>query len=109
VLKKINNLFENIPAKLDDEFVENILITENFKVERIVSECHSAPENFWYDQPDNEFVLLIKGSACIGFENGINQILKPGDHLIINAHEKHRVEWTDKEVKTVWLTIHYKT
>ena len=107
-MTKVNNLFENIPSTLSDEFIETLLSTQNFRVERIISECHSSPDNFWYDQANNEFVLLIRGSACISFENGKNQILKPGDHLIINAHEKHRVEWTDKDEKTIWLTIHYK-
>ncbi|MBL1213358.1 MAG: cupin domain-containing protein [Ignavibacteriae bacterium] len=105
---EINNLFENIPPKLDEEIIEKILTADNFKVERIISECHSSPKNFWYDQSANEFVLLLKGSACINFENGSSKILKPGDYLIIKAHDKHRVEWTDKNVKTIWLTIHYK-
>jgi cupin 2 domain-containing protein len=34
--------------------------------------------------------------------------LSPGDHVIIPAHVRHRVEWTDAEHPTVWLAVHYR-
>jgi cupin 2 domain-containing protein len=33
--------------------------------------------------------------------------LQPGDHLIIPAHRRHRVEWTHPDQPTVWLALHY--
>ena len=33
--------------------------------------------------------------------------LKSGDYLSIPAGTHHRVEWTDPNVKTVWLALHY--
>jgi hypothetical protein len=33
--------------------------------------------------------------------------LGPGDWLLIPAHQKHRVAWTDPEAETVWLAVHY--
>ncbi|MEG8947753.1 cupin domain-containing protein [Rosettibacter firmus] len=93
--------------KLIDEFFQNILVTEHFRVERIISECHSSPEGFWYDQDKNEFVLLLKGSAEILFEDNNLIKMKEGDYIIIPAHVKHRVEKTDSFQKTFWLTIFY--
>ena len=29
----------------------------------------SSPEDFWYDQDKNEFVILVSGSAVLEFEN----------------------------------------
>jgi cupin 2 domain-containing protein len=104
---KIANIFEDIPNELKEEIIQNILVTDNFRIERIVSECHATPPEYWYDQATNEFVLLISGSAGIMFEDRKIRKLRPGDYLIIEAHKKHRVEWTDLNIKTVWLTIHY--
>ena len=64
----IRNIYKNIPCNLPEEIVENISSGKNIKIERIVSRGHSSSEEFWYDQKENEFVLLIKGKACILFE-----------------------------------------
>ena len=103
----MNNIFENMPINLDEEFIENLLVTNKFRVERIISRGHTTPENNWYDQDTDEFVLMIKGEAILSFEKNESQRLKPGDWLIIPAHKKHRVEWTSKTEDTYWLTIHY--
>ena len=104
---EINNIFSNVPQKFEKEIIQEILKTDKFSVERIISECHSSPKDYWYDQETNEFVLLISGSAGIMFEDKELKTLNPGDYLLIEAHKKHRVDWTDSKTKTVWLTIHY--
>lgn len=104
----VKNLFGNIPIDLEDEFFEDILTTDNFIIERIVSDGHSSPDDFWYDQSINEFVLLLSGSAKLEFEDEEPVNLKPGDHIIIPANKKHRIAHTDPNIKTLWLAIHYK-
>ncbi len=104
----MKNIFENMPSELKEEFFEKLIETDDFVVERIISEGHSSPENFWYDQETNEFVLLLKGNAKITFKDRETIDLKPGNYFVIPAHKKHRVEETDKNEKTFWLTIHYK-
>ena len=103
----IQNIFENIPAELKEEFFEEIISNNNFKLERIVSEGHSSPDEFWYDQDKNEFVILLTGSATIEFENELSIDLKPGDYIIIPEHKKHRISKTDAHEKTFWLALHY--
>ncbi|MCX7798111.1 MAG: cupin domain-containing protein [Melioribacter sp.] len=98
---------DNSKEKLKEEFIQNILITKNFRIERIISECHSTPEGYWYDQPENEFVLLLKGSAEILLEDNTLIKMQEGDYIIIPAHIKHRVEKTDAKQKTFWLTLFY--
>jgi cupin 2 domain-containing protein len=34
-----------------------------------------------------------------------DRALGVGDHLLLRAHVRHRVEWT--ETSTVWLALHY--
>lgn len=104
----ISNLFEDIPEKLTEELFTDIIQENDFKVERIVSEGHCSPQNFWYDQELDELVFLLKGCAEISFEDLTSIKLFPGDFINIPAHKKHKVVYTDNKQKTIWLAIHYK-
>ena len=102
------DLFADIPDELKEELIETILQTSNFRIERIVSQGHCSPEGFWYDQSDNEWVILLKGGAVLRFENQSQLIrMKPGDYLHIEKHVRHRVEWTDPEQETIWLAVFF--
>ena len=104
----LHNLYDNIPAQLPEELVTDILKTDHFRVERIVSQGHASPEGFWYDQDQKEWVMVLEGAARIRFEGGTDAIeLRPGDYLTIPAHKRHRVEWTVPDQRTVWLAIHF--
>ncbi|MCG7500176.1 cupin domain-containing protein [Vibrio sp. Of7-15] len=105
---KHRSLFTDIPPELPQEFFEDILKTDSFRVERIVSKGHITPENEWYDQKDNEWVLVVEGEATLLFEEGMKTVpLKAGDHINIPAHARHRVSWTKPDTETVWLAIFY--
>ncbi len=104
----MKNIFSSIPDDIQQELFQDILTTDNFKIERILSKGHSSPAGYWYDQDKSEWVILLKGSAGIRFEDQDYIIeLKPGDYLNIPAHLKHRVEWTDQKTETVWIAIFY--
>lgn len=104
---ELKNIFGNIPSKIKEELFEKIIDKENFLLERIISEGHATPENFWYDQEKNEFVMLLSGNAELTYDDGKKFNLLPGDYLIIPAHQKHRVEKTSDKEKTIWLALHY--
>ncbi len=76
----------------------------------IVSRGHTSPEGFWYDQAQDEFVLLVKGRAGLRFEGDDRVlVLEAGEYLNIPARVRHRVEWTDPDGDTVWLAVHHAT
>ena len=104
---KKQNIYENIPKHLDEEFFENILKTDTLQIERIVSKGHTSPETGWYDQDDNEWVIVLKGEAILSYENGNEIHLESGDYINIPAHTKHKVSWTDPNVETIWVAAHY--
>lgn len=81
----------------------------NLRVLRIVSTGQSAPEGGgWFDQDDDEFVVLLKGAARLQIEDEVGpRRLVPGDHLLLPAHVRHRVDWTDPDTETVWLAVHF--
>lgn len=104
---KAENLFESIPQNLDKEFFDTLIQSDRVEIERIVSKGHTSPDSGWYDQEKNEWVIVLKGEAIISFEQESDVSLKPGDHINIAAHVRHRVKWTDPDAETVWLAVHY--
>jgi cupin 2 domain-containing protein len=103
----MENIFSSLPDKLEHESFEELLHHKNIKIERIVSQGHASPENGWYDQNENEWVIVLEGSGSILFESGVEVNLKKGDYLNIPAHTIHKVTQTDQNNITIWLAIHY--
>ncbi len=101
------NLF-NIDKVLNKkELIEILAESKNIRIERIISSGQTSPAGFWYDQDENEFVVLIQGEAVISYEDKTKTRLKTGDTIIIPAHKKHRVAFTSKIPKCIWLCIFY--
>ncbi len=103
----MSNIFENLPLGTETEIFENIFSDENILIERIVSNGVSSPVNFWYNQTEDEWVLLLDGEAEIEFANESKK-LKKGDFLFIPANQKHRVSYVSKQPNCIWLAIHFK-
>jgi cupin 2 domain-containing protein len=104
----MNNLFANIPTALPEELVEVLAQNQHVRIERIVSTGHASPEGFWYDQEESEWVIVLKGEAKLVLEgDDVPITMRPGDHVLIPAHRKHRVEWTTPDEPTVWLAVRY--
>ena len=103
----IINLFTDVPGNPPDELLTTLLETSNVRIERIVSHGHTSPEGFWYDQDENEWVIVLKGAARLQFEDRMVE-LKPGDFVNIPAHRKHRVDWTTPDETTIWLAAFYR-
>jgi cupin 2 domain-containing protein len=104
-----NNIFHETPEKAAGEIFEELLKTDDVRLERIISTGQSSPEGEWYDQKTDEWVMVIQGSAILHFEEGGEKIeMDPGDYVMIPAHCRHRVESTDKLRPTIWLALHVK-
>lgn len=103
----MNNIFTNLPESLDAEVFETLVGHASIKIERIISKGHRTPAAEWYDQAQNEWVMVLKGAAILTFEDQECCRLTAGDYLTIPAHQKHRVDWTDPNQETIWLAIFY--
>jgi cupin 2 domain-containing protein len=103
-----HNLFSALPSKLPVKLVLRLAESKHVRIERIVSTGHASPKGFWYDQQEAEWVVVLKGEAKLLLQGDAQPIhLKPGDHVTIPAHRRHRVEWTTPNEPTVWLAVHY--
>jgi cupin 2 domain-containing protein len=91
-------------AELFDEIVGG----SGLRIERIVSAGQETPRGEWYDQESDEFVLLVSGAAVLRIDGETeDRVLRPGDWLILPAHCRHRVTWTQAAPPTIWLAVHY--
>ncbi len=71
-----SNLFTDLPSNLPDKLFTTLLEATKLRIERIVSEGHSSSQGFWYDQDQNEWVVVLKGGARMSIE-GIVKVLRP--------------------------------
>lgn len=102
-----DNLFHKTPKTASQEIFTELLSAENVRIGRIVSFGQVSPDEFWYDQPEDEWVLLLEGSAQLRFEDHLVDLI-PGDYLNIPAGTRHRVEKTAENGRTFWLVVFYK-
>jgi cupin 2 domain-containing protein len=101
-----SNIFADVPELIPSELFEAIAETQTIKIERIISKGHQSEPDFWYDQEQSEWVLVLKGAARLEFEDRF-VTLQPGDYINIEPHQKHRVDWTTPDKETIWLAIFY--
>lgn len=100
------NIFDEIPVDKSEERFFEIFKNEIIKIEKIVSNGQKSPQNFWYEQEKNEFVLVLEGFAIVEFED-FEVELKKGDCLNIKAYQKHRVKFTSLDETTIWFAVFY--
>jgi cupin 2 domain-containing protein len=103
------NLFDDLPQTLPEEMTDLLVRSKSVRIERIVSTGQKSPDPFWYDQDENEWVAVLCGEAILRFENEPHaRLMKAGDHVLIAAHCRHRVEYTSSEEPTVWLAVFFQ-
>jgi cupin 2 domain-containing protein len=101
------NLFA-VPAELPEgELFERLAGNGEVLVERIVSRGQSTPEGEWLAGERDEWVVLLQGAAEISFADRPGVALRRGDHVLIPAGSRHRVERTSADPPCIWLAVHY--
>ena len=102
----LKNLFANLaPGNNAEEFL-TLFESSTVKIERVVSRSQISPPGFWYDQAEDEWVIVLRGDATLELDNGELVEMSAGDYLTIPRHVKHRVARTSEE--TIWLAVHVK-
>ena len=102
----IKNVFDDLPQHLPKELMQTLLSAADVRIERIISHGHASPPDFWYDQSQHEWVIVLKGAARLQFEDGMIE-MKVGDFINIPAFKKHRVNWTTPDEPTIWMGVRY--
>jgi cupin 2 domain-containing protein len=100
------NLFDLPDPLPETEQFDTLVQDKGVHIERIISAGQNTPDGEWYDQVRDEWVLLIQGRAEISYEDGEATRLGPGDHVLIPAHKRHRVQETSIDPPCIWLAVH---
>jgi len=93
----------DLPAALPAEQINTFATGTRFRLEHILSGSHASRTDFWYDQPDAEWAVLLAGRAELEFEEGVVG-MQAGDAVLIPAHLKHRIA---RSSGAVWLALHF--
>lgn len=97
------NLFR--PGSGTGESLTPLLTGGAFRLEQIVSRGEPSPPGFFYDQREDEWVVLVQGTATLEFADGERLGFEPGDCLRIEAHDRHRVSEVSDDA--IWLAVHF--
>lgn len=95
----------SFPSNQAAEEVAPLLETAAFRLEHLVSHGQPSPPEFWYDQPESEWVLLLRGTATLDFADRGILDLSAGDSLTIPARMRHRVAKVSRDA--VWVALHF--
>ena len=95
------HLPETLPT---EELVQQICTGSGVRIERIISTGQTSPEDFWYNQQEDEWIVLLQGEAVLQFEEKSLR-LSAGDSMLIPANCKHRVKYTSTQPPCVWLCV----
>jgi cupin 2 domain-containing protein len=107
-MHETGNFLDNLPADVPSELFTTVFRSGDIWIERIVSHGQASPLGFWYDQDDDEWVIVLEGSAAVQFEDEPEPVeLQQGSYLNIPAYIRHRVAWTAPNQRTIWLAVHY--
>jgi cupin 2 domain-containing protein len=104
--ERMQNIFADLPQDLPKEVVQTLIRAADVRIERIISHGHASPPDFWYDQPQHEWVIVLQGAARLEFSDR-SLDMQPGDFVNIPAFCKHRVAWTTPDQLTIWLGVRY--
>ena len=104
---RTGNILKDVEPHLPEEQFSTLVSSPGVRIERIVSTGNTTPEGEWYDQASDEWVMVVQGAARLAFEDGRELEMEPGDHVLLPAHCRHRVEWTSDGEQTVWLAVHF--
>jgi cupin 2 domain-containing protein len=102
----MTNIFDSLPRDAAEEELTDLLKRPGVRIERIVSTGQASPSGFWYDQPHDEWVILLSGAAGLAVEGEGERLLAPGDYAFLPAHRRHRVTFTSAGEPSVWLAVH---
>jgi cupin 2 domain-containing protein len=105
----LHNLFSQLDEHAEREQFLILLSRPGLRIERVVSTGQVSPPGFWYEQEQGEWLVLLAGEAKLLIEDeAAPRDLLPGDFIDLPPGCRHRVDWTDPEAVTIWLTVSYE-
>ena len=86
-----------------EEIFNNLLSHKNVKINKIISPPNFVSEQFIQDE--DEWVILLQGSAILEINQKITKLVKDS-YILIPAKTPHKILSTEPNIKTIWLAVH---
>lgn len=103
----LGNLFASLTADTAHEVFDDLLAVPGLRIERIISHGQNSPPGFWYEQNEDEWVMVLQGCATLRIEGHDAVVqLAAGDHYWLPSGLRHRIESTSTDGPTIWLAVH---
>ena len=107
--RKAGNLLGQTLPPIGTESESTLISRENWCLHLILSNAFQTPKGEWLVQEETEWVLLLRGSAELRFEDPEERVdLSVGDPVLIDSNRPHRVERTDPDPGTLWLALYWR-
>ncbi|MDR3348192.1 MAG: cupin domain-containing protein [Acidaminococcales bacterium] len=103
----MQNIFE-YSRKNGGEMAEELFRLKEGRITRIISTGQKSAPGFWYEEEEDEWVIVLAGKGEIEWPDGRRKLLETGDWLLLPAREKHRVAYTSACPPCVWLAVYGK-
>jgi len=106
-MAEMANIFDELPDATKGEVIEKLASfgQEAVRIERIISGGHASAEGFWYEQQEDEWVMLIRGEARLLIEGKDDALeMVAGDHINLPAKLEHRVDSVSDDA--IWIAVH---
>jgi len=97
----MTNLFDYTTPPAGSEDLYELFSNKKVTINRIVS--NQLENGSWYEQDEDEWLVLLEGEAILEMESSCIT-LKKGETLFIPALQRHKVQKTS--ATALWLTVH---
>lgn len=109
-MSDLPNIFTKLPEMFSNsEIIEPLYENQSVCIERITSVDMHNDNGEWYDQDNDEWVIVLQGEGGLMFDDSSKVVLSPGDYLFIPAHRRHMLTHTSGNPPCIWLTVHILT
>ena len=99
----MDNIFNPNQDNPEKEQLDTLLQTPKIHIEKITSNGQVSDE--WYEQKQDEWVVLIEGEGHLLFKDGTKIRLLKGEYIYIPRMKRHKVIYTSSPA--IWLAIHF--
>jgi cupin 2 domain-containing protein len=102
------NIFTDPGIEDTKELFEVIATLDDARIERIITQKPYSSPGQWYNQEQDEWVVLLRGNATIEIRDQGLIELRSGDYIMLPAHCQHRITRTSADPACIWLAVHGK-
>lgn len=101
----VQNIFNY--SRTSSLLVESLLESNIIKVQRVVAQGQASNPGVYCPQPDNDFLIMLKGQMDLDYEQSSKVSLRPEDFIVTTEGQTNRIDSTSRNEDSVWLKVNF--